>query len=398
MTDQLATFPMTRAATCPFDPPPALREREPISRVRIWNGTSPWLVTDYADQRALLADPRLSSEMSRPGFPAVSAAQALRASSRLLINMDNPDHDRYRRMLTRDFMVKRVEAMRPKVQGIVDVLIDELLDGPKPADLVEAFGLPVPSLVICELLGVPYADHAFFQRASSRLLAGDIAPEEGAAAQQEITDYLFALVGEKNATPGADLISRLVIEQLRPGTMTAEEVANMATLLLVAGHETTANMISLGTVALLRHPEQLDEVRHGDLKLIANAVEELLRYLNIVHSGRRRQALEDIEIRGTLIKAGDGVIIANNEGSRDESAFPGNPDELDIHREARHHLAFGYGIHQCLGQPLARMELQVVYSTLYRRIPTLALAVPFEELRFKNDMLIYGLHELPVTW
>ncbi|MCW2883139.1 MAG: cytochrome, partial [Streptosporangiaceae bacterium] len=169
-------------------------------------------------------------------------------------------------------------------------------------------------------------------------------------------------------------------------------------LLLVAGHETTANMIALGTLTMLQHPDQLAELREADdPKLVANAVEELLRYLNITHSGRRRVAIEDVEVGGHLVKAGEGVIAANDSGNRDENVFP-DPDGLDIHRQARHHIAFGYGIHQCLGQPLARVELQVVYGTLYRRIPTLRLAVPLEEVNFKHDMLVYGVHELLVSW
>ena len=172
----------------------------------------------------------------------------------------------------------------------------------------------------------------------------------------------------------------------------------MASLVLIAGHETTANMIALGTSALLEHPEQLAELRDtDDLKLVANAVEELLRYLTIVHYGQRRVALEDVEVAGRLVRAGEGVVLAIDAGNRDETAFP-DPDRLDIHRQARHHVAFGYGVHQCLGQPLARMELQVVYSTLYRRIPTLALAIPFEDVPFKHDMVVYGVHSLPVTW
>jgi cytochrome P450 len=194
------------------------------------------------------------------------------------------------------------------------------------------------------------------------------------------------------------MIGRLVTDQLAAGELTRDEVAAMASLMLVAGHETTANMIGLGTLALLEHPEQLAELRDTeDPKLVANAVEELLRYLTIVHSGRRRVATEDVEVAGQLVRAGEGVILANDVGNRDEVQFP-EPDTLDIHRQARHHVAFGFGVHQCLGQPLARMELQVVYGTLYRRIPTLALAIPFEDVQFKHDMAVYGVHSLPVTW
>jgi cytochrome P450 len=391
-------FPMER--DCPFDPPPELsriRAECPVSRVRLWDGSHPWLVTGYDDQRAVLADHRFSADVTRPGYPHVTAASAARRRrSRTFISMDEPEHGMYRKMLTGTFMIKRVEALRPRIQRIVDDLIDAMLAGAPPADLVTDFALPVPSLVICELLGVPYADHAFFQRCSRTLVSTRSTPQDATAAADELKDYLSRLLERKGAEPADDLLSKLVVEQ--SGTLTRSQIADMALLLLVAGHETTANMIGLGTLTLLQHPDQLAELRATeDPKLVAGAVEELLRYLTIVHSGRRRVAVEDVEVGGRLIRAGDGVIVTTDSGNRDAHAFP-DPDVLDIHRQARHHVAFGYGVHQCLGQPLARVELQVVYGTLYRRVPTLRLAVPLEEIRFKHDMLVYGVHELPVSW
>ncbi|HEY0539936.1 MAG TPA: cytochrome P450 [Actinoallomurus sp.] len=395
---RMPAYPMKR--DCPFDPPPELRRiqaESPVTRVRLWDGSSPWLITDYPDQRAVLSDPRFSADVRRPGYPHVTAAsQARRKRSRSFISMDEPEHGTYRTMLTGTFMIKKMEALRPRIQRIVDGLIDAMLDGGPPADLVSAFALPVPSLVICELLGVPYAEHAFFQRCSRVLVSSRSTAEEAVAAADELKDYLTRLLDRKAADPADDLLSRLVTEQAE--TMSRSQIADMAMLLLVAGHETTANMIGLGTLTLLQHPDQLAELRESeDPKLIAGAVEELLRYLNIVHSGRRRVATEDVEIGGRLIRAGEGVIVATDAGNRDATAFP-DPDVLDIHRKARHHVAFGYGVHQCLGQPLARVELQVVYGTLYRRVPTLRQAVPLEEIRFKHDMLVYGVHELPVSW
>ncbi|MFI5613879.1 cytochrome P450 [Amycolatopsis sp. NPDC051903] len=393
-------YPMARGR-CPFDPPPELERRlaeEPVSRTKIWDGSEPWLFTRYEDVRALLRDPRVSADPGRPGYPPQSpgiAARRKRATS--FIGMDDPEHATQRRLLTADFMVKKVERLRPRIQHIVDELIDEMLAGPKPANLVDAFALPLPSLVICELLGVPYADRAFFHRVSKVLISKEATPQQSLDAVEELLAYLRGLVEKKLTDPGDDVLSRLATGQVAQGTMTADEVASMGQLLLVAGHETTANMIALGTVALLEHPDQLDLVREGDPALIANAVEELLRYLTIVHTGRRRVALEDLEVAGQHIRKGEGVIAASDAANRDAEAFP-DPDKLDVTRKARHHVAFGYGVHQCLGQPLARVELQVVYSTLYRRIPTLKLAVPLDELNFKNDMLVYGVHSLPVTW
>ncbi|MFJ2269186.1 cytochrome P450 [Streptomyces sp. NPDC087849] len=398
---EVPDYPMTRAAGCPFDPPPALRTLQtqaPIGRVRLWDGSTPWLVTRYEDMRALLADPRISSDSTRPHYPHQSPASLeRRRQSRSFIVMDDPEHARLRRMVTAAFSIKRVEALRPMIQKIVDGLIDAMLAGPKPVDLVQAFALPVPSLVICELLGVPYADHDFFQSNSRMLIKRTATPEQARAAVQRLTDYLDGVIGGKLAHPAADLLSTLAA-RVESGELSRREAANMGVLLLIAGHETTANMIALGTLTLLHHPDQLARLRESDdPKVIASAVEELLRYLNIVHSGRRRVALEDIEIGGVTIRAGDGVILANDIGNRDPAAFP-DPDRLDIGRNPRHHVAFGFGVHQCLGQPLARVELQVVYGTLFRRVPTLRPAADLDEIPFKHDGLVYGVYELPITW
>ncbi|WP_427884984.1 cytochrome P450 [Kribbella sp. GL6] len=394
-------YPMTRATGCPFDPPPRLRELQqeaPLTKVNIF-GKDAWLVTRYDDQRTLLADPRLSSDVRRPGYPSPTG-QPPRNDDGVgigFILMDDPEHARLRRMVTAPFMIKRIEAMRPGVQKIVDGLIDDLLAGPNPVDLVEAFALPVPSLVICQLLGVPYADHDFFQQNSKNLIRMSATQEERAAAHGNLAKYLDGLVGEKLENPADDLLSGLT-ERVKTGELTRQDAAGMGVLLLLAGHETTANMIALGTLALLEHPDQLAVLREtDDPKVVAGAVEELLRYLNITHNGRRRAVLEDIELHGQVLKAGDGVILPNDIGNRDPSVFE-DPDALDLGRDARRHVAFGFGVHQCLGQPLARLELQVVYSTLYRRIPTLRRAVGLEEIPFKHDGAVYGVYSLPVTW
>ncbi|MCG5213415.1 cytochrome P450 [Streptosporangium sp. KLBMP 9127] len=393
----IPAFPGTRAAGCPFDPPPALQglqEHGPLVKVKLWDDSTPWLVTRYAEQRTLLADPRVSADITRPGYPSQAPYNG---GSLSFILMDDPEHARLRRMVTAPFTIKRVEAMRPVVQKIVDDLIDDLLAGPKPVDLVEAFALPVPSLVICELLGVPYTDHDFFQDNSKTIIKRSATPEQRAAAGGRLAAYLDELVGRKLDDPQDDLLSQLAV-RVKAGEMSRQEAAQMGVLLLIAGHETTANMIALGTLALLRHPGQLALLRESDdPKLVAGAVEELLRYLNITHSGRRRVALADIEIAGQVIRAGDGLIMPNDIANRDATAFA-DPDELNIRRDARRHVAFGFGVHQCLGQPLARMELQVVYSTLYRRIPTLRLATDLDQISFKHDGQVYGVYELPLTW
>jgi cytochrome P450 len=396
------TFPGVRAEKCPFDPPPdiqSLQEETPLTRVQLRNGKVAWLVTRYAEQKALLSDPRISSDITHPGYPIdIERPKGAEAPVSFIL-MDDPEHRRLRQMVTAPFMIKRIEAMRPAVQKIVDELLDAMLAGPKPVDLVQAFALPVPSLVICQLLGVPYTDHDFFQENSKVLINRNVTGEARMAAGSRLFHYLDDLLGEKLANPGDDLLSGLV-DRVRDGELTRADAAQMGTLMLIAGHETTANMIALGTLALLEHPDQLSLLRSSsdDPALVASAVEELLRYLHITHNGRRRVALADIELAGETIQAGDGVIMANDIGNRDPSVFA-DPDRLDLQRPGvRRHVAFGFGVHQCLGQPLARMELQVVYSTLYRRIPTLSLATTVDKIPFKHDGSVYGVYELPITW
>lgn len=404
MTETLAQrplYPMDRGG-CPFDPPAALQElraTEPVSRVRIWDGSTPWLITRHADARAVLADPRFSADFRRDGYPPVSPGQKERRRKvRSFISMDDPEHARYRKMLISEFTVKHTESLRPMITEVVGELLDAMAAGPRPVDLVTAFTLPLPSMVICRMLGVPYSDHAFFQRISASLLDNTTTPETAMAATEELSAYLLSLVQAKDNESGDDLISRLVLRRMRTGEIDAGELVAMLNLLLIAGHETTANQLALGTLTLLRHPDQAAQLRDTDDPALVNgAVEELLRLLTIVHSGRRRVATEDVELGGVTIRAGDGVIVAGEVANRDPAAFD-DPDALDIHRAARHHVAFGFGIHQCLGQPLARLELQVAYPALLRRFPTLAVAADLADLPFRDEMLVYGLHALPVTW
>ncbi|WHX23213.1 cytochrome P450 [Streptomyces malaysiensis subsp. malaysiensis] len=399
---EMPAFPQPRAAACPFDPSPELRglaKWGPLTRVRSWSDSTPWVVTGHAEQKTLLSDPRLSADFSHPGFPSpVPHTGGKRGATDLsFVGMDDPEHARLRRMVSGAFTIKRVEAMRPVVREMVDDFLTRMLAGPKPADLVQALALPLPSLVISELLGVPYEDHAFFQTNSKVLVSAVATPEERATAHTNLYEYLDQLVGEKLAGPGDDLLSGLG-RQITAGELTRREAAAMGVLLLLGGHETTANMITMGTLLLLQHPEQLARVREADdPKVIVSAVEELLRYLSVVHLGRRRTALEDIEIAGRTIRAGEGVILLGELANRDPAVFP-DPDRLDIGRDARHHQAFGVGTHHCLGQPLARMELQVVYPALFRRVPTLRLATDLADIPFKYDAVIYGVYELPVTW
>ncbi|MCI3273741.1 cytochrome P450 [Streptomyces cylindrosporus] len=400
--DVVPEFPMPRASGCPFDPPPALQELQkqgPLVKVRLQDGSEPWLVTRYAEQRALLGDARVSADNTMPGYPTKGDGGGGENGEDKFsfIMLDDPEHARQRRMVTAPFAIKRIEALRPTVQKIVDGLIDDMLAGPQPVDLVEAFALPIPSLVICELLGVPYDDHEFFQDNTKTMVHRDATPAERGQAVRAIAEFLSGLLVERRADPRDDLLSSIA-GRVTAGEIDHRQATEMALLMLFAGHETTANMIALGTAALFEHPDQLALLRESDdPKLVASAVEELLRYLNITHLGRRRAAVEDIEIAGQVVKAGEGLIFTNEIANRDPEVFA-DPDRLDITRDARRHVAFSFGVHQCLGQPLARMELQVVYGTLYKRIPTLRLACRPEDVRFKHDAFIYGVHELPVAW
>ena len=393
-------YPGVRARECPYAPPAELLEQEkPLFRARIWDGSKPWIVTGHAAQREILSDPRVSVNEKLPGFPYPTQAMAETVDHRPLtiFNADGADHVRIRRMMTAPFTRNRMEKLRPAIQQFTDELIDRMLAGPNPADLVTALSLPLPSLMICELLGVPYADHDFFQEHATVAVKREATAEESLAGMQALGGYLTQLLETKMTEPGNDVLSDFAA-RVKAGELELPDATLLSMVLLIAGHETSANMITLGTAALLENPDQLALLRTTeDPAVVANAVEELLRYLTIPHLGQRRIALEDIEIAGENIQAGDGIIVSLPAGNWDPEAFP-EPDRLDLTRAARHHHAFAWGAHQCLGQQLPRIELQVVYSTLYRRVPTLRLAVERDELEFKGDSLAYGVYELPVTW
>lgn len=405
MTETLsaAAYPMERTTGCPFAPPREVMElaaSAPLSRVRIWDGSTPWLITGYDEARALFTDSRISVDDRKPGFPHWNEHMLATVDKRprSVFTADAEEHTFYRRMLSKPFTFKRVEALRPAIQKITDDHIDAILAGPKPAELVSALALPVPSLVICEMLGVPYEDHGFFQEHANVGLARYARSEDTMQGLMSLGKYLGDLVEEKMKNPAEDAVSDLA-ERVKAGEISLKEASQLASGLLLAGHETTANMIGLGVLALLENPEQLAILRDTeDPAVIANAVEELLRYLSIIHTGQRRIATEDIQIAGETIKAGDGVIIDLSPANWDPKKFP-HPDHLELQRpEADQNLAFGFGRHQCVGQQLARAELQIVFSTLLRRIPTLALATSIDDIPFKNDKLAYGVYELPVTW
>ncbi|WP_435796575.1 cytochrome P450 [Kitasatospora indigofera] len=394
-TTPTLTLPAAHGS-CPFDPPPAYdraARQGSVTPAELLDGEFCWLVTGHQEVRTVLSDPRFSADARHPGFPFLTPGRrALAVNNPSFIRMDDPEHARLRRMVTKDFLVHKVDAMRPGIQRIVDGTIDRMTAAGTTADLVTDFALPVPSLVICLLLGVPYQDHELFQAQSRTLLDNRATQPAVEAAQHGLTGYLTELAEEKRKHPGDDMLSRLAAR----ADVSPAEIAATGLLLLVAGHETTANMTALSTVALLRRPEQVARLR-ADPGLVRGAVEELLRYLTIVQSGLPRVAVEDVELGGTLVRAGQGVLAMLSTANRDEELF-GAADELEVSRDARRHLAFGFGVHQCLGQPLARAELQIALETLLRRLPGLRITVPEEELVFRGHSVVYGVESLPVAW
>ncbi|MBF6099838.1 cytochrome P450 [Nocardia cyriacigeorgica] len=393
-------LPLKRDAG-PFDPPSAitrLRETRPVSPLRFPDGHDGWLVTGYEAVRALMADTRFSSRQDlgivhvpyeTPGMPA--ATEPSPQMPGVFVAMDPPDHTRLRRKLIGAFTVRRMRALEDRIAEIVEQQLDAMARLTPPVDLVAEFALPVPSLVICEMLGVPYEDRANFQVNSAKFLVKDQTLEEKMGAFGAMHGYLAELVARKRAEPGEDILSDLA----RDEDLGLDELTGIAFLLLLAGHETTANMLALGTFALLEHPDQLAQL-HADPELVPDAVEELLRYLSVADIFYR-YATEDIELCGETIPAGSTVVISLLAANRDPRRFD-DPDRLDIHRKARGHTTFGHGIHQCLGQQLARIEMRAGFAGLLRRFPTLTLAIPSEQVKLRTDMNIYGVHELPVTW
>lgn len=397
---EVPEFPMPRG--CPLDPAPTysrLRAERPVTQVALPSGKKAWLVTSYADVRRLVTDPRISSDHNHPNLPLLvplrQDSEEGHEAPNTLVGLDPPEHSAPRRMVIVEFTVRRVQELRPRIQEIVESCVDELIAAGPGADLVSTVAIRVPSLVLGELLGVHPPEREFFHTRTSLMLNRDSTPEQRRSAMFELAEYINGLIQEKEQQPTDDLLGRLIVHNRETGVFTPIGLLQMAYLLLVAGNETTANMISLGTTGLLENPEVVAELIE-DPSRIGRIVEELLRYFTI-SDVLLRTAREDIEVGGVTIPAGDGVLLGLGSANRDETVFE-NPDQLDPHRGAQHHMAFGYGVHQCLGQNLARAELEIVFTTLFARLPGLRLAKPVADLPFKHDSNTYGLHELPVTW
>jgi nocardicin N-oxygenase len=373
-----------------------LRAEAPLARVRLPDGQLAWLALRYADVKLVYSDPRFSREAAtRPGAASVSPSTAVPG---MLIGLDPPEHTRIRRLVSRAFSSRTIDQKRPRIQETADGLLDELRDHGAPADLVSLFSYPLTLKVITEILGVPYDDRGQFQQLVAVIMASSAYPDEAIhAAMGELVGYLSQLIERKRATPTDDLLSALVTARDEGDKLSEQELLNNAHLILAAGHDTTANQLSNSLVALFRHPDQLALLRQRP-QLIPNAVEVLLRYVQLETTGPVRIALEDVELSGVLVRAGEAIIPSGHIANSDPEAFP-DARRLDVTRtDVVPHLAFGYGPHHCVGAALARLELQTALSTLLARFPTLHLAVPAEELRWRPGMLMRTLEELPVTW
>ncbi|MFE1754882.1 cytochrome P450 [Streptomyces anandii] len=388
-------FPFEQAEL--FEPPPQwgrLRGTCPVARAELPTGDRAWLVTRYEDVRSVLNDPRLSrAAATRPDAPRLGPA---RPEPDSIMAMDPPDHTRLRRLLAPAFTGRRAELLRPRIERTAEHLLDHMAELGPPADLVEHLTRPLPIITICELLGVPDRDRESFKEWTDAALT--LAPHAAGAvtgARQRLADYLRHLIAEKQQTPGDDLLGSLIAardeDRLRPA-----ELVTVAATLITAGYHTVANSLANSVLALLRHPDQLEPLRGGG-QFPAEAVEELLRWTpGPVSGGTIRIATEELKIGTTVVRPGEAVIPSTASANRDQAAFP-DADRLDLTREGARHIAFGHGIHRCLGAPLARVELQVAFSALLRRFPGLRLAVAEEELTWGTGM-IRGVSALPVAW
>jgi cytochrome P450 len=392
-------FPWFRG--CPMKAPELygeLRRTEPIARVKLATGREAWVVTSYELVKQVLTDPRSSSDRAHDGFPYYIPIPDQFKTDCSFIGWDPPKHTLHRRMaaLSGEFTKKRVLDMRPRMQEIVDECIDAMIAKGSPADLVHEVALKVPLTIVCGILGVPTEDQAALHSFTEVLFGGGSSAEQREQAITGFGQYLQKLVERKEQEPGDDLISRMIAKYRAEGIYDRREMCNVTRLLLNGGHETSAAMIALSTMTLLEHPEQLAKIK-ADPSLIPDAVEELLRYLSPGDLATSRVALEDMQVGDVLVREGEGIIVLGMAANRDPAAFD-DPDTLDIHRESRHHVAFGHGIHHCIGAEIARVELAIVIRTLFERLPNLRLAKHWSELRYKDGNVMYGVYEMPVAW
>jgi cytochrome P450 len=398
----LPVFPLDRRG-CPFAVPKEygpMREQEPATKVtNRMTGRPAWALTRYDDVRGVLADPAMSSNARLPGYPHQFQVpeEMLPYIAFPFAAMDPPEHTVRRRMVIPEFTATRIAGLRPRLQELMDQQIDRMIAKGGPVDLVAELAVPVPSLMFVEMLGADPQHIDYFRRYAESATGHDSSMETVAGAIAEMDEFLDELVTEKIKNPADDLLSRLGERLKDEETLEQDDLVAIARLLVIAGSDTTANVISLGTAVLLRHPEQLAEIK-ADFSLLPKAIEELLRFLSILDSATVRVATRDTTLpSGAVIRSGEGVMALSGAANWDPSRYP-EPEKFDIHRSTEGHMSFSYGNHMCPGANLARMQLEVVFRTLFERIPNLRLAVQEDEMDFAFDAHAYGLHSLPVTW
>jgi cytochrome P450 len=374
----------------PYSVHARLRAQHPVAAVIMPGGTPAWLVTGYAEARAALTDPRLLKLPKgwRPDPDSLAASFDLH-----MLNSDPPDHERLRKLVNKAFTARRVEELRPRIAAITAELLDDMSTRSE-VDLLASFAFPLPITVICELLGVPVADRDQFRAWSATIVADTVSPERFRTDATAMVGYFRALLAARRRQPADDLLSALVSARDDTDRLSENELLSMAFLLLVAGHETTVNLIASGTLALLLNPGELARLR-ADPSLLGGAVEELLRYVNPVNNATFRFTGEPVEIGGVPIGLGEVVLVSLSGANRDPSRYS-HPDRLDLGRDSGGHVAFGHGIHYCLGAPLARLEAEIAFRGLLERFGSIQLAVPPDALRWRPSTLIHGLESLPV--
>ena len=373
-----------------------LQRTEPVSRIRLPFGGEAWLLTRYEDNRSLLVDRRFSrAAAAGPDVPRLTVEPAGGVAMAI---MDPPEHTRLRKLVALAFTASRVQELRPRLAQLTDALLASMQEQGPPADLVRSFSLPLPTMVICELLGVPYADRDRFQSQARRVLSSTAyTREQVREAVDELSDYLMDLIDERREAPTEDLLSALVHARDAQDRLTEQELVTLCGTLLIAGYENITNSIASFTYLLLTKPAEWERLR-ADPGLIPAAVEELLRYamsgLGVSHA---RIAIEDVEFGGVTIRRGDAVFASLPAANHDPDVFA-DPDMIDFDRSHNPHLAFGHGIHHCLGAALARAELQIALASILRRFPRLQLAVPPHEVPWKIGLTVRGPESLPITW
>ena len=377
-----------------------LRAEAPARLVVTPNGFRVWVISRYEEAKAVLADPTVQKNsagmrvaMDKNKADDHEAREFAPDLSQHMLSMDPPDHTRLRRMVTKAFTARRIEQMRPRIEEITAELLGKLTTGDE-VDLLDVFAFPLPITVISELLGVDDEDREEFRRASNTLIASSGA-EATQAAGQWMAGYLMKLVATKRANPGEDLLSALIETSDDSDRFSEQELVSMAFLLLVAGHETTVNLIGNGVLALLTNPEQLERLK-ADPSLMAGAVDEFLRFRSPVNMSTFRFTTEPVVVGDVTIPADQLVLVGLGSANRDEDRFE-HADELDITRPVGGHLAFGHGIHYCLGAPLARLEGEIAFRGLLKAFPDLKLAASTSELQWRISILIHGLEKLPVV-